>query len=681
MMMVFVNPVLAYPFNLEVYPNYVSVCPCTAITPEYVSVSVKNLYRDADTYTFTLDAPVNWKNQIQLNAALDPGEEKTLDLFLINIGCNVTPGIYTATISAESGMTGETISKTLDIEVLNCYDIELIAVDDYKETCAEYNKSVTYNVKVKNNGKFKETLNLSVSDPLAELSTYSLTLESGETKTIDLILIPPANWIGIKTISINAESETSYAKDMETIKLNIKDCYNFNVVLQPVESTVCFGESANYTLIINNLGLDDTYRIYTPDWINQGYSEVSIPSNQGKDIMVNIIPKQKGRLYFNITITSLNDMELTKTVTGIVNVEECREAVVIISPSEVSVCKTLPANYTIAIKNTGTIEDTFNLIAPLGVLEKNKVMLGPGETETINLNIDTSGIEGTKIISIDVFNDAVSDTASARLVVENCYAADLIITPENQSLCPCSEANYSILLKNSGELSDNYTLTFGNSIQQIPLNPGQSKTFNFVFTVPCDETGDYMVIASVVSEHVSLASNTTLHIKPKEDCYSVKLTTENETNIIEVCEATSLPIIVKNTGNLHETYELLVQGPEWIYISPDRVELDPGQEQEAYLYISPPYGVSEGDYNIVISSVSPHAKSDLKIRVDVTSNITKALEMNITPGVVMNVSVGNITGAVIEVGERPLWKTIIVVAITIIIIIILIIRFALLFKK
>jgi len=157
---------------------------------------------------------------------------------------------------------------------------------------------------------------------------------------------------------------------------------------------------------------------------------------------------------------------------------------------------------------------------------------------------------------------------------------------------------------------------------------------------------------------------------------------------LDVCNATTVPIVMKNTGEKSSGYVLSVkEGPAWVYISPDSVYLDSGEEKIIYLYITPPFEAESGAYIVTVNARSDHAQFDLRIPFTLGTNVTvhggeaNITGENVTSGVSLNVTFpeNNITGLIITKGDT--WKVLVVGIITILIIIILVIRFALLIKK
>jgi len=686
MALVFLQGARAADFELTVFPDEISVCPCSAITPQHISVSVKNLYHSTDSYIFTLATPPGWSSQIQKDITLASGEEGDLDLFLVNVDCNVPPGIYTAMVTAKSATTGHEVSATLSIEVLLCRGAELSVVEDHREVCFEEAVPVTYDMNIKNLGKLEETFRLSSVD-WAGFSEAEITLGAGQSKSFSVVLNPEGLLISLHTVPVYARSTDPnsplyYTPLTETLELDVKDCYDFSAELQPRENTVCFGKSTEYILVIKNIGLnEDSYSIYTPDWITNGETGVSLGPGQKADVKITVEPETLGTHEVSVTVTSSKESDLSKKATASIISQECRSVAVIVSPAEYTVCGGMPPiGFDVSVKNTGTVEDTYQLTTSMGTLENISLTLNPGETETIRLNVDLTGLEGTLTITVTASDGVISDKAEIELTIENCYSADLSIEPEMQAVCPYDSVMYTVTIQNTGELPDIYTLRYGDEIEIVELDSGESQGFELTFLVPFEESGIYVVSAFADSDHVSLTETAALNVKTMGDCYSAELQVAEEKRIkpctIEECEAITLPVEIKNKGEKDASYTLTLEAPEWIYMEPTTLDLKSGESGLAYLYLSPKFGVEEDRYPITINAESQYVELKKVVDIVVAENLTAAEE----PEISLNVSLGNITGAIIG-GERPLWKTVVVAIIAIVIIIILAIRFILLVKK
>lgn len=698
-LIVSVSPVLAQTYETITINDIADVahgiCP-KPILPQDVSIVITNLGTLPSMYTTTfqvysfsgLEITGEWE-QWSLPVMPDVGHSDALPFYLIPyhvLPSEVEPGEYTVKVTVESGLTKETFSREFAVKILSCYVVDMDIAEKEKEVCEESGEPVVFEISVTNKGKGADTFKLSASVDWASLPDSIENLEPEETETINLILNPPEGLIGLQTITVTAQSRGArYARDTEDVKLNILNCYDFDASIQPSESDACLGRSVRFYLSIENTGMEtDTYTITAPGWVVLE-TPVTLDVGESRMIEVTATPEQLGASTFELLVSSVN--EETETLSGSVNTEDCRDVVVIASPSEVTACAGMAAGFDVTVKNRGTVEDTFDLVTALGSLGKTKVDLEPGESETVKLSIDTTGLIGTYMVEIVASSDEISDRSTVTLVIEDCYSAELNITPESHTTCPLTRMDYTVVLKNTGKLNDIYMVKFEDVTQEITMGSGESQTFSF--PAYAEESGAYVINVSARSEHVSVEVQSILIVKTAEQCFSLQLTGD-ETAVVELYKAVALAINVRNTGENPDTYQLEVQGPAWAYLSPESISLEPGQEDDVYLYLSPSEESDTGTHTVIISASSSNAQAEYQVTVGVALDIT---DLNVTPtpsegdNVTENVTtgniiltLGNITGALIEEGERPLWKTIVVAVITVIIIIILIVRFVILVK-
>jgi len=688
--------------DLQINPNHVSVCPCVPITPEYVTITVRNLGAESVIPSFELlDIPSGWTGQIQnyLDTSLAPGEEGMVSLLLISPpNCNVAPGTYSLTVRATGLTASDVVEKELEIEIMQCYGVELSVSDTHQETCSGSEQAVIYPLTIKNLGKSDDVVELSADVPWASFSEASFTIGPGASETIDLMLEPPEGLSGLHSVSVTASSETNpKTQDTKEVTVQINDCFSFNAFIQPSENTVCLGQSMPYRLLINNTGmLEDTYVIYAPDWLSVSKNEVSVPAGESMHITITASPVQAGSMPLEVTVVSSADPDKQTIVSALVNANECRDVSVVLSPSGATACRGMDAEITATIKNTGTLEGTFELQSSTGSLDLESVSLEPGEEHELMLTVETSNLtEGEHSISVTASEGAISDTGKITLTVEDCYAAEIEIVPAEQQSCVCDVSKFNMIIKNSGEMADAYHVSFSSDIYEhetdIELAPGESKSIPVSIPTLGVDPGEYSLKASAESEHVSVADTATLNITAYDVCYSMLMVTEDETVLVQECTAKAIPITIKNTGIRTERFQISYEGPEWIYVSPVSVELEPNEQAEAYLYVSPPYEVTGGNFSAIVSAVSQHSRSSMNISIDIVQagdiqNVTtgEGDEDDEGPEITLNVSTGtgsNITGLVTADDESPVWKTVVVAIITIIIVIILVIRFALLVRK
>ena len=330
------------------------------------------------------------------------------------------------------------------------------------------------------------------------------------------------------------------------------------------------------------------------------------------------------------------------------------------------------AAYDVTVKNRGVLEDTLSLSSTAGTLNINKLTLGPGQSQTVQLNVDTSSMEpGKNTVNITATDGKVSDKSIVDVMVNDCHAAALEISPANKTICPFTGFNYTIKLVNKGQQPDSYFVRFKEILENVTLASGQSASWDI--PVYSQDSGVYTVTATVESNYTNANATAVLVVQPLGKCFTAEVKAVPQTVNTKVNEAHTVNITVKNTGTVADEYTISVEGPGWAYISPTRLSLGPGVSAEAYLYVSPPREADNQSVKITVNVKSNHAAA---------STAVTALVGNVKTGQ-GNISINGLTGAIIyeDDGSMPFWKVAAIAIIALAIVIILIVRFLLLVKS
>lgn len=706
-----------------------STCP-QAITPQLVRVLVKNVGSTSDTYNLRFSKlPSGWDGRIQTDIPLGSGEERALDLFLINMPTpsSVLPGTYEIGIEAKSPSSGHSMEVILPIKILSCYALEVTSPTPSQDLCQEQGGSKEYSVAIKNSGKYAETYTLAATVSWASFSKTTISLSPGASETVKVTLSPPATLKGLQTVDITVASTSSYAKAGTKLQLNIKDCFDYSLSIRPTSDDVCTGESQNYDLEINNIGNTDTFTIQTtPSYVVPELKTVSVSTGK-KIVKLTVTPKQKGILTFDVSVTS-GMSNTTKKASASIDSQECRAVAVVISPSDKQACFGSTVEYMVTVKNTGIRTDTFTLTPSRGTLEKTSVTLNAGQSQTVKLSIPTSkNLSDEEIVTVSATSGEIIDSSNTILKLENCYDAKITLLPERTDVCPCSTASYSASLENTGKQTDSYTLTYSNMTEKVTLRAGEKRNVTFTVAVSCSQTTSSQVSVSASSPNLQVSDTSTLTVKSKNVCFGVDLS--NGQNVtVNALQGVAIPVKVKNVGQTKQTFTLSLRGPEWMYISPTTISLTAGELKEVYVYASPPFGTKEGTYKATVTSSSEFVQATHELSVNVgkagqvglieDKNITPSLppQGNVTPtqpptiekpanetpqppandsgkenitnktttpgsGITLNVTFENLTGEIVRKTETPAFKTLAIGVIIFVIVIILVIRFAILVKK
>jgi uncharacterized membrane protein len=727
------TPVMGQGIGLDVStgqqpPTRISVCPDSVLSD--IDVRVTNLGSQTDTIMLSLDWPADL-GFIKPTQTLASGETATVKPFWLTIPFNMDPGIYHAKVTAESSLTGGRVDEEIEIEVMRCHSVEVSTEDSQGRSCRETQEPVVYDIMITNQGKFSESYDLSASVEWAEFSRSRVSMSSGNSESVSLVLSPPSGIsAGKHTVFITARSIDSYATATSSVEIEAVDCLDYSITLDPASMDTCLGEIVEFELTISNLGDDeDAYGIDLPDWVFSEKSRTELGSGESETIALTAIPDRMGIQRFDVTVTSERDSSADpKSEEGLVDVEECRGVAVIAAPTDVTVCQGESRKVSISIKNTGSVEGSFSLDSSFGILDQDSVTLGPGESTSANLDVDTADLPiGTVVIDISASDGEISDSASVDFEVEECFSATIEIQPDDVVVCPGARIPYIMVVENTGKESDTYTLDFADESVELTLNSGESDTMSYDFAIPYVQEGRYLFTVELTSEGgISELVTSEITLKASESCYGVELVDSPGT--VDVGRATTVEITVRNTGEESDNFRIsMTKGPEWAFLQPEEIHVGARSDETVYLYLSPGFGTPEGSLTVSVKAESDQVSDEIDILVTVpetsgetpdvpeptepeepaenvtepeepvenvtngepVDNVTEPAENVTEPDEEGNVSINvthpteedgqPITGGAVE--ERPFWKTAAVAIIALIIVIILVLRFVLLFKK
>jgi len=599
--------------------NPLSICP-RPLTPQDLLMTVKNTGTIVDTYDVDINLPAGWElGEIRSGFSIAPGYTAEVNPFLISyIPSNTLPGVYEIDVTiTSSNNPSDKITKTLYIEILACHDVYISITDDMRTVCKEDAIEETFLLTFTNDGKYNEVLELTTSEGWAA-TIDTLSINKGETKTVDVILVPPEGLTGKQSVVVRAESQTSYVDVSETLSLDIQSCFGVDAYVTPGTKSLCAGEAADFELVLKNSGNADTYTITAPEWVDIPVETIELGENEEKKIGFTATPTSIGVSTFDIQIDSSHSSTVTS---GIVNTEECRDVTVFLFPDEKLICAGETVDYTISIKNTGKIAETFEITTTEGTPEETSVEIPAGQTRMIDFFVDTKGMTGEMMIGVKAkaTGNDISDQASSTLILEDCYAAEVDILESSQEICPYFETSYTVYVKNIGKKADNYNLKIDTHTEIFSLAPGETKNIVVPMFANVD-SGDYEITADLKSPHIDESDSASLIVKTIDKCFSSEVVRASSGAIVvQENRGSVVPVKIKNTGDQGNTYEITSDGPDWIYLRPTSLDLEPADGKNVYLYLLPPFGTPAGEYEIVLTAESEQTSSSLTLMVEVIS--------------------------------------------------------------
>jgi uncharacterized membrane protein len=615
--------------GMELSATQVSVCPCTPITE--IQVKVTNLDDVPHSYKIALEMPKDWTGHpaagstidvttLEGKKVLDAGESSENMQVYITPSCFTKPGVYT--LKAIVTTNGQSNYKSFDVEVLPCHYVQIDSQDSIK-TCRA--KQTDFTVAVTNFGKVPEEFRIDVSSSWGDtlLSLDNKKLDPNKPEAMEFSITPP-ELTGTFAIMVDVVSKNSYASNHRSIQFEVQNCYDFNADIKPQSNAVCLGKAAKYTIVIDNVGLQkDTYNIIAPEFATPEKSSITLEPNEEGLVNVFVEPEKLGKNDFEITVVSSSLPAVKSVLSAALDAIECRDVALVTYPTEKTVCQGQAAEYELIIKNTGTVDDMFNIKADIGKLETVAVSLAPNEVKRVKLTIDTSALAPgeTRHVNVEARSGEVVDTNVVDVIANNCFSAQFSINPETRNVCVGDEILYELKARNTGKYEEGYSLQMVKEIMdEFTLQPGEEKMLSKTIHAFFPAGNTYDIPFRLVSSHVFEERVMKIAVRPVSECFSVDL---RDSEVMEVDSDVGIgrAVLLKltNKGERRDAYDVSLEGPDWTYLSANQAILEPGATKDFYVYISPTYWVESGTYTVDVKAKSAYAEDNYTFYITVES--------------------------------------------------------------
>lgn len=233
-----------YSAGIGIKPDSASLCPCSSASFE---AKLENTGKYPDNYTFSLEVPEGMGKGLEKAIGLMPGKSETIKLE-ISVPCGMKAGSYQIKARAESKNTGSLQDAEILVKAMEkCYSLELTAGNDSLRTIR--GRAAVFAISARNTGDANDSYRLFLQGPeWSYLSTESLSLESGESRTIYLYASPEyGSGLGEYELELGAVSGRSSAGI--SLKLNVVENMTepSEPVVQPPENATPSSITPNAT--------------------------------------------------------------------------------------------------------------------------------------------------------------------------------------------------------------------------------------------------------------------------------------------------------------------------------------------------------------------------------------------------------------------------------------------------
>jgi uncharacterized membrane protein len=471
--------------------------------------------------------------------------------------------------------------------------------------------STIFSMDIHNSLASNQTVDLDITLPsLLDVAPGTVTTNAGAAGYVAANHM--INWQGViapgQTIQVSAELTagsgigfaditTVYKVNGVKFKPNIIVHVNpdFGATLTPADQAGLAepGQTANYSLLVTNQGdYTDSFDLATSgtSWAT------SLPASVGP-----LLPGQSANIQLDVTVPgSATGGSIESVIVSAVSQSDPRQSTAAstqttvdvsfefeISPGQQSgmAAPNSAIYYTLTLTNTGNSADSFVIGIASAWLANGPALVGPlsaGESTSFYVDITVPGaalggegdaavVTATSTGDSEVFTSAQLDSSSADV-----YGLMLSPTVDGHLASPGEMTRYNLQITNQGNVADSYSLSMASAWNaSAPINtgliqPGQNVMVDIDITVPALALSGEQDLAQVTvsSDNEASLIDTALLTTTADSVFAGEVASETDMIMAEPGSEISFNVVISNTGNSQDSYDIVLTGNEWAASAP-----------------------------------------------------------------------------------------------------------------
>ncbi|MFH1786636.1 MAG: hypothetical protein ABH829_03255 [archaeon] len=442
----------------------------------------------------------DWVTLSESSFSVQEGTLKTVKAFF-TIPPDAAFGAHSVVIS------DGTEEKTITVNVMNCYAIELTPAKESVSVCPfeEY----LLPLEVRNTGKYSELISLNAE---TKIDPFAITVLPQSTSTAYAVITGVENPTTYN-LSITAKSQETGASDSAEVRVTVEDCYGAEVSAPLAE--VCQGERAHFSFSITNTGTRaNEFLLSAPAGLTLSANKAYVKPGQTERISYYLSPGSSDAGKYSLDVV-FSAGKWKKTVAFPVNVRDCTDFSV--SAGNFQLCPGKSHTLKARVSNLSPYEYGYKTSlydSRTGSTKYYNYILPAEGYSDIEYQIDTAATQpaGEHTVTFETGNGhkVLKNTARySTLPFDACYNVDAKADRESYSVEKGKGEMIQLKITNTGAENSQYELqaypefvTIEPSI--LPVAAGASKEVQLYASPEMGtEPGQYDITVAVTTDKIS----------------------------------------------------------------------------------------------------------------------------------------------------------------------------------
>jgi len=489
--------------------------------------------------------------------------------------------------------------------------------------CSIYTDEVT----LKNTGDSDSIYAIGKLGKTAEwVTVYPQTLNLAKEKTgkfYNLIQIP-CDAIGTYSYRTDIITSLGLRRFFER-QFEVEKCENIKIDVDSFYKKNCPCTTSTYLINITNPStFAETYQFGIEpllEYASISENPVTLQPGESKKVALSVTPTCSiyGKHNLTLLTKTLNTQLIAKTKLVLELDPLCYDYDIVID-EVTTICEDTNRTVRVGLNNTGDISNIFTLDLSRqddadnwASLDYTSIFVLKNSESYYNLTIrpglDTEGIHNFTLKAMTSLGN-IEREKPMKVKVEKCFLHELNISKTSDRIC-CGASIYDVYITNTGKFSERFDVSADGPEWAVletsnrSVSPGDIMALSLNISPSCDDLGKYTVdVASEMRGHPESAHEQSLELDvfSKEQCYQPQLKEKPFTIVLyDNFTSETKTINITNSGVKKASYGLSIEGPEWMSIRPESIEIEPDQSASANIILTPALDTEAAIYDATIT--------------------------------------------------------------------------------